>query len=1172
MRDRDAWHQPVSRELNRVWASDDVRPPLLCRVELALYLMEMVAPDEPAKSAYALWSGYRLVHTREPLTERQEIAIRCARHLLWTTRQRRTWLEELDVYRRLPDRLRAYDVPSEGPARRVRPTVAVDRFAVYATALSAEPSYQRKRLPLAEPGAASFFERRRRTGVLLPDYPRPDPAVGHDLAAGRKGDGSPRTVTRDELLATARWMDRKEREEEAARPGDWAARMDSVRFAVRDTGGRRFVETDSFVFDGLTNLAGMVGAGKSTFMKVAAVWAARLPEPLRTTLVVGDVAEQLRLVELFRTLDIPAAPILGSSTRENHAQRLHRRLAAQGGRTLLDHHDEPGFDLLSTVCVIDALRGTEAFRPLRYADAPCTSLYQSRDDDALGQRRGCPLWSACPRHGAARDLVDALVWIANPASLVLSEVPRHLNEERLRHAELACSMSDLVFVDEADAVQMNFDQVFAPSATLVLPGPDSWLDQLQAHKIEELSRQGRLPLADREVEQWNAALSVVGGATDRLYKILISDEDLREWVDIDYFSPWTLQDKLLNDWLRDRAEPDDESPPDERDLFAAYEDDEDEDDGAGQARLALLDGLRRPLTEIFEAFRDDPLGGGEEPRDSRVVALVDLTADLLHTLSPARTRAGTRTLLVDLLDGTPAPVDDERWMESNCRRLEFMALLSVLSQRLNRLTYFWPQVEAALNLDATGNDLARRPPQDYAPIVPEAPMGNVLGYQYLPDDRERDADGRQSGTLRFFRHAGVGRELLLTLDRLGAAVADGRKGPHVVLMSGTSWAGRSTRAHVAAPVRAVLMPPDKAMEAVRRTTFATRFFYHDDGGRRRPMTLSGVAPDDRPAAARAMARRLGRRGRDGSESPLEQELRMVEDPMRRRAILLVGSYREAVIVAETLRESDRWYDRVRVLAADDADLGLVRRAAGDGTPVTALRRGDLATFAEDPYAEVLVAPLMAVERGHNILNAERNAAFGVAMFLARPHPRPDDLTLAVHAINDWVVRFTRDLPRDDDRNGPATFTELVTKAVDLDAAFQDFRNEARREWRRLLSRRYVYSRLSRWEKRSFAWDQLVTIWQVIGRLVRGGVPARVVFVDARFAMGAARALTPGEQATRIPEVSDPDGLLSGLHEVLAPYFTAGTDPALFDDPADPALVDLLYRPLYEALNTLTHRT
>lgn len=586
-------------------------------------------------------------------------------------------------------------------------------------------------------------------------------------------------------------------------------------------------------------------------------------------------------------------------------------------------------------------------------------------------------------------------------------------------------------------------------------------------------------------------------------------------------------------------------------------------------------------------FRDDPLGG-RGPYLTPADELTALAHDVLHTLDEKRTRARVRALLDSFLVGAPGPQQrppstvrqdrdpareevplTEEWRELNARRLEFTLVLAALHQRLDRVTFLWPQVEAALRLDAASHELTRRPPLDYAPLLPEAPMGNVLGFQYLIDERAaaRDKDGRRTGTLRFFRCAGVGRELLLGLPQLGADPARGEAGPHVLLMSGTSWAGTSTRAHVLAPVRAVLKPQSKALRSIRDTAFRTEFLYDAAG---QPIRLSGQDPDKREDVLRLMIDRLARPRRDGTTSPLQSELAQIPDQRRRRALLLVGSYAEAGVAATALDEIPRWRGRVRVLAADDAEL----EAAVDGTApggsrtrsTGAVRRGDLASFAEDPDAELLVAPLLAVERGHNILTTpqrpgeERVAAFGTVFFLVRPHPRPDDLSLAVFAINDWASRFVRGQLA----SGGATFDDLVAEVDGLDSAGGSFRTVARRVWRHVLSRPYIYSSLSDDEKESFVWDQLVTIWQVIGRLVRGGVPARVVFVDAAFAPRLAAAQAPVAGRNRRSRTSDP-GLLVRLRDVLAPYFSGTENTAGGPDPADIELVKLLYRPLYEAL-------
>ncbi|MEU4108053.1 hypothetical protein [Streptomyces sp. NPDC027717] len=1232
MRDRSSWYQPIVAALGP-WPEEHARtrPALLCQVELALRLMETVAPGHAADGAWTLLGGYGPSFVRAaklPADAAEQVALAAARHLLWPMRRGRMWRQSLDAYLALPERLRAYRVPAIGePAHQVPLKVAADRFTTYDAALAELPGFATKPLPQAEDGEHRFMDRRhRRTSVTVPPDLAREPFPGHPLTAERPATAGPLEVPLNELADVARWMEEEEARR-GLRAGNWTQRLDHLDLDTRTADGTSFEAASALPLDRLTHLVGMVGAGKSTLMTLLAVWAHR--NGLRITLVVGDVAEQLTLTELFRALGLSAALVQGGTTRPQHTQRLHRRLAARGEHSLLAHTGTV-FTHLSTACPLDALRALDTSEPLRYNDAPCGALHPARrketaeepaderavrelerargvsarktsaddtDEDDLGTPHACPLWSVCPRHSSARDLVDALIWVANPASLVQTAVPRQLNAERLRYLELACLRSDIVIVDEADRVQMQLDQMFAPSATLVTTGvSDSWLDQLQTHEIAELARQGRLPLSDQDVERWSSALDVVGSAADRLYAMLIDDEGLRNWAQIDYFSAWTLQEKLLHAWYppaqgRTTGRPDGADEGDVADESALYEDEEGlETDGIPSAPEAPWAQRRTEITAFFDTFRDDPLGG----RGPYLTAADELTAlahDVLYTLDEKRTRRRVRSFLDSVLVGAPrpeqrpapvvgrgkepaphdVPLTDE-WRELNARRLEFTLVLAALHQRLDRVTFLWPQVEAALRLDSASHELTRRPPLDYAPLLPEAPMGNVLGFQYLVDERAAalDKDGHRTGTLRFFRCAGVGRELLLNLTQLGADPGRGQAGPHVLLMSGTSWAGTSTRAHVLAPVRAVLKPQSKALRSIRDTVFRTEFLYDAAG---QPIRLSGQDPDKREDVLRLMIDRLARPRGDGSTSPLQSELAQIPDQRRKRALLLVGSYVEAKVAAAALDEIPRWRGRVRVLAADDAELETaIDGAAPAGSQPTsagAVRRGDLASFADDPDAELLVAPLLAVERGHNILTApqrpgeERVAAFGTVLFMVRPHPRPDDLSLAVFAINDWASRFVRGQLSGQE----GSFSDLVAEADDLDAAGSAFRTTARRVWRHLLSRRYVYSSLSDDEKKSFVWDQLVTIWQVIGRLVRGGVPARVVFVDAAFAPQLAAAQAPSfgrERRTR--RNSDP-GLLIRLRDVLAPYFAESGSPGngTHPDPADTELVKLLYRPLYEAL-------
>jgi hypothetical protein len=1164
-----------------------------------------------------------------------------ARHLLWPHRRHRAWTRLLEAYDQVPERFRAYRIDGRHrPAERIEPTWACTRFSVYDQTLEQVPPFTTRELPLAGEGAYKFVERRnRRTSVNIPaELASADgaQATGHDVDAVPGSVHDQLEVPLGELRAIAREMDEAEadRAGTALRPGHWADRMRDVDLDVRTAAGTGFEGAEVLRIDRLLHLVGMVGAGKTTLMVVLTVWGAK--KGLRTTLVVGDVAEQLRLTELLRSHlgDSLVAAVLGASTREQHVQRLHRRLDAQGLTSLLQHDDEPAFDDLSTACVIDALRGTDPMEPLRYRDAPCTALHAtvapapdpgdkattagrpgsyrdhakarmgadtSDNGKGLGPDLGCPIWHRCPRHKSARTLTDALVWVANPASLVLTQVPQHLNEERLRYLELACLRSDLVIVDEADRVQMTLDRTFAPSATLVSRGPESWLDRLHTHNIEELSREGRLQLSQQVVARWARSLSTVSAAANHLYEMLIRDPLVQGWADTEYFSPWTLQEKLLREWFplpgeetSDGLVPDVMAEVHEAELFSDDDGDAGVDVVARVVGRAQWEERREEVNAILDRFRDDPLGD-RGPHDPLTDRLSVAASDLLSTLDSTRSWARIRTLVDELLVGSPVltaepPADDKRrgggpttkgkkdteeiaapgsaqWYDQTVRRLGFTLLLAVLIHRLDRVTFLWPEVEAALKLDPAANDFSRRPPLDYAPLIPESPMGNVLGFQFQRDT-EPDREGHTTGTLRFFRCAGVGRELLLSLPDLGANTGTGRPGPHVMLMSGTSWAGTSTRAHVLAPVGAVLKPEDGKCQAVRATTFTTRFLHDRRTGL--PLYLSGQHPTMRLTALREIVTNLASPSTPGVPSPLEEELSLIADERRRRLLLLVGSYQQAEAAADQLQKSVRWRDRVRVLVSDDADLD--QEAAGHRADATAVRRGDLASFADDPDAEVLLAPLLSIERGHNILNDRGEAAFGAVLFLVRPHPVPDDMMLAVFAVNDWVSRFVRNLPCDTTGTGKdtaASFRELVEKAGHLGEAGMELRRAAHGKWRYLLSRSYAYSRLPEGERESFAWDQLVTIWQVIGRLVRGGVPARVVFVDAKFAPGLASVCSPNpEVAKRARPDTAVTSLLHGIRDVLAPHFDLDVALSTFADPADPALVQLLYRPVFDALTRM----
>jgi hypothetical protein len=309
--------------------------------------------------------------------------------------------------------------------------------------------------------------------------------------------------------------------------------------------------------------------------------------------------------------------------------------------------------------------------------------------------------------------------------------------------------------------------------------------------------------------------------------------------------------------------------------------------------------------------------------------------------------------------------------------------------------------------------------------------------------------------------------------------------------------------------------------------------------------VSGRYGGGRREAIRDLLDRLCRRtGLGNRPSLLERELEELPAD-RRRVLLLVGSYEEARNAQEDLLNlRPDWRGEVLRLRADADEDGVGVAWINDPGSI---RRGEVERFASTG-ATFLIAPLLAVERGHNILNEQDEAAIGAAYFLVRPHPRPDDIGFAIHSINRWAVERANTLASETlNGSGPG-----------LAERGRAFRREAYGEWRRLLSIPLIYRTMRNDDREAQAWSQLVGIWQVIGRLVRGGCPARVYFCDAAFApRSAAREEAPDDERS---------SLLVGIHDVLRPYFNDDKTSSISQE--DRTIARILYGPLYEALAEL----
>jgi hypothetical protein len=1096
MRNTTAWRKSLEMEFARHLRDTGLSAIEVCEVELGLYLLRQIDEQGSPLSLWPVLTGYPFLTTESEI-HRQMIFQ--ARHLLHGFRSHYAWKTALERYIKVKDSMRGYDIDlNEDRFSQREIALCSDRWNIYRAALSEGLPYHKAAVKWAIAGSYKVkVSDDRWAPVTLPDVSLFSAPLQQYLI-GKSRQRSPLEIRWGELVETARWMDQTQSSKNFP-PSDWEKRLTSgVQLeAFSKSGVLR--PTKKLVLDGIAHLAGMVSSGKSTLMDVITVWAAH--RGIHITLVVSDVIGAINRSALFRRFNLKAAPVLGAD-RQSHLNRLHQNLSTrQPESPLIQQHE--GFRWLSTACLLNGLRD-DGGEPFEINSRPCHSLITVLPGETEGEEgHVCPFFAVCPYHQGQRDLLESNIWVVTPASLVHTRVPRQINSESIRFTELISQHSDLVIIDEADRVQVQLDEAFSPQEVLFSGGAGKgWLDNLERQVGFQTEQRGRGHVADRQVEAWRRAFHAAQDAADAVYRLINDKTNVRKWLHkLEYFT-----NVALFDWLALSLAGKGRNPSDRLQFDHAHR-----------------EGLQREFNDLIDYGLRELFSGKATPEPKSLLSLTDKLS---------RDTEACRSEISDWITEHHVAHITTDEVKDLTDQLILAILIAILSNRLNVLLERWREVEDRFQLERSASALSYRSPHDYQSLLPVTPIGNVLAFQFLEDQNK-------NRTLKFFRCTGVGRWLMLHLHDLLSA--EGIAGPHVLLMSGTSWANRTPSYHVQVPVTGILRSPQSETDAISRSHFEFLPLRDDRGDL---IYISGLTGELRSDALRKMIDQLALPSSLNELSILEREMDKLPQH-RRRVLLVVGSYQEAKAACEHLqkiRHDWRSAGAVKQLVPDDA-------SAEEKNGYSVLPRGVVDQFAETG-ASILIAPLLAIERGHNILTDEMDieeesdgqrrkvAAIGAAYFLVRPHPQPHDLAYAIRALNSWAVERSISLP----------------KAKTINDAGIIWRKQAKEFWRKTITTDWIYSHLEDKERDQLTWHLMVSMWQVIGRLVRGGVEARVYFCDAKF--------DPLRCGLKEKDVS----LLTEMKRILHPYFNGNSDSTL--SPHDRAIVSNLYRPLYQALEKL----
>lgn len=1167
----NTWYRKLRDELRRLdHEKNELRGQYvrLLQIELGLRALELLRiTDEPATVLWIILSGLSLRdHHLSNLDQVQKRVLANARVLL-PFNGRTSWESALKDYADAPLKWRCYDIKVDDihqPAARTGNFSK--RLTEYDKHLNGVLSHKEKRLKRAHAGEATFLiKTRMREKEITIDIPQalitsaevPLPWFGS--ARERK----PLQVTHAELCKAAGEMDKREKEHDIPCHRWQHLINEVVRYrTVHSNENLGKANTETFMFDGMNHIAGMVGSGKSTLMQILAAHAI-LHTDWRITLVVGDVMTALNMADYFNRLlcdsDHPVAvALMGRSNRDYQLSRLYKSVSIHPRR------QHWGLRWLNTTCLVQGLsKLNDLPEPLAPGDEPCENLFQANidsrrsnnmdEDDAEDEviekqgRVSCPLFAICPVHQLYRDMPLARIWITTPGALGSAELPAQVERRTLKLGELVYEQSDIVVFDEVDTIQEWFDNLYAPELPM-LDSRSGLLDQLDVHTAQGWVRDRAQPTHSR---RWLLAERNTTAMGSHILSQLDQIGTLASWVGNNSFSSL----KLFFDLAKR--------------LCGILEKEDINASGTlSKERLINLKTVWNCFEELLQTnplIAAPPKDGYSDPvyRLQLIVNMIiargdsnmsrttevecrnwirDFVPDITNTLKELERHAKRwqadydnrkRRKLIHPEPNWPTPDD----LDSLTKRLQFALSVAALDQNMRVVFDEWYNRPAAITGDFNDQGF-QRAPRDLVSVLPVPPTGRIFGYYYRKDESRAgdvplgEPAPSTARRLSVFEYSNIGRWYVSQFHHLLTNL-DGKAGPHVIALSGTSWLPDSSRWHFDAAPKAVLDPSDMSKQAIAKSTFTFLPQFTEENGQLQPIEVSGH-PRMIEQLTKVAANLAG--GRDSVNAPLSNELdeltRLAEkDPQhwanRQRILLLVNSYDQVKAVAHEIA--------IRMFELPDRDqvVALVRAADGseEWLPYGTIGRGAIEGFAQT-RGKILIAPLQAIGRGYNILNQDRSnedpnrelvAALGSIYFLMRPMPQPYDS----HDIARKLNRQTLDWCNDP--------TFKVWKVNGLYQKGTALRNYATRQ-RRILETRNTYSSLSVSMRNDLAATTAGLVIQACGRLVRGGVPFRACFVDAKWAPRTARGDGPDT-----PEHS----LLAAMIQVMQRYTNSAIGNALY---------------------------
>ena len=1014
--DRNTWYAPLSAQFQLIEESMSLSR--FAAIEAVLYLLSLTAPDADPTKAYLLFTQYQLIGTTQ--CSDIEHTLQQARSKLGYYRSQKYWQDDLREYRKKRyDAVRAFSIQQVDEKRSFSKAIGPYPYPYEERAKEwarfwPERVEDLKAPTYAESGTYRYmysFESGDSETVRVKLN-----CAGVDTASSmpvEKNCRPPITISIKELLSAAEKM-------AEICPGDPCFTILKTNI-LKQVNGSTVQPCSELTIREVVNMVGMVGAGKSTLIKVLSFWFHQ--HGLRMAVVVDTVAETLSLQKYLSSLGVAASPLIGRSERMKYINQV-----SQPDEICLSASYS---QYLTPACLIDGM-DEQHDAAIVFGKEPCYSLKKGN------QHYLCPYFEQCSGTKMLRDCYTASVVVTTVAGFAASRV----GTARETFLELAMRDFDLVVFDESDRVQKTLDHFFMPETSFNNYIRECAEDCSAYMKLSSKHREENLA-AQRYDEMQRQSVTVLSCIVKSLH------HELGAWRKITYGDPFSAL-TLLDDLYQTETE--------FKIPHAVY-----------QAIYNLID------MQDEERIRQSTLWA---VLDSSCKSTDEFFFDRMYQL-----------WLTELGETFPRPE------KNKARKIQDARIKLIL-----RLIYFDHFIrglsdayEASHETSYGQNELfgflqTRFRQQQH--FLPSALCGNLFG---LKKTDEED--------IILFRQFAFGRSLMKDLPYLRTDQHGNPAGPHVILLSGSSWAEGSYEYHVNRPVNYILEADAEKRVFLEKTRFFESGFLE---------RISGAGDDQRVAQLRAAT---------------QKAVDLIISEYKRKAgkiLLVVNSYAQALEVQQTLETALRKANCSARTCRMIADA--INAPSGEDT----VRRGEVSRFAQ-LNADILIAPAMAIERGHNIVDEYGHSALSAVFFMVRPMAVPDDIQQKGSKLNGLVESHCKREPQES-----------------LFAYNARIRQFAARQWNKMSkTKAFGIAELSEDERKDVVATLFVLILQIFGRLARVTDVSRpaphVYFIDGAF--------------RRRPEKAEDFDCLSELGQYLEELMT---------QKGSAEIAKTLYAPFYQA--------